>query len=81
MRAKKYNRDKSIPQKGFVKTEDLKFMAHRTRLIYRIPSFKEGITRILIFLVELKMISLLSPKNMIPFRKTIMIRLKKAIAD
>ena len=46
MRAKKHNQDKSIPQKGFVKTEDLKFMAHRTRLIYRIPSFKEGITRI-----------------------------------
>ena len=55
-------------------------MSHRTRLIYRIPSFKEGITRILIFLVELKMISLLSPKNMIPFKQKLMIRLKKAIA-
>jgi hypothetical protein len=81
MRAKKYNRDKSIPQKGFVKTEDLKFMSHRTRLIYRIPSFKEGITRILIFLVELKTILLLSLKNMIPFKQKLMIRLKKAIAD
>ena len=29
-------------------------MSHRTRLIYRILSFKEGITRILIFLVEFK---------------------------
>ena len=58
-------------------------MSHRTRLIYRIPSFKEVITRILIFLVELKMILLfflLSPKNMIPFKQKLMIRLKKAIA-
>ena len=55
-------------------------MSHRTRLIYRIPSFKEVITRILTFLVELKMISLLSPKNMIPFKQKLMIRLKKAIA-
>jgi hypothetical protein len=39
MRAKKHNQDNSIPQKRFVKTEDLKFMSHRTRLIYRIPSF------------------------------------------
>jgi len=26
--------------------ENLKFMSHTTRLIYRIPSFKEGVTRI-----------------------------------
>ena len=55
-------------------------MSHRTRLIYRIPSFKEGITRIFDISGGIKDDFAVVAEKYDSVQKKIMIRLKKAIA-